>query len=236
MSQSHIQRQIISQLKNADSLRYSQLRPADVDRDLFNYHLRELVKNGVLDKSASGEYSLSAKGRRRVADTEHTSDPGNRLFKINPLLIVVDKRPDGLYILNQRRTAQPSYGIVGVPGGTIVKTEPLLEGAARKLREETGLTGVFEYFAMTRRITYRDSELFSDVMFPLCLATTWSGTPTTTEYGDNFWVPIEQAIINDTDRDDRIDAIGALLTAIRDDTLSTLRGSYREQIIHLDSV
>lgn len=236
MSQSHIQRQIISQLKNADYKRYSELRPVGIDRDLFNYHLRELVKNGLLDKPQTGQYRLSAKGRRQVADVQHTSDTTNRLFKINPLLIVLDRRDDGIYVLNQRRTAQPSYGIVGIPGGTIIKEEPLLDGAIRKLREETGLNGTFEYLMTTRRIVYRSDALFSDVLFPICLATSWAGQPITTEYGENYWVPIDQAIANDSERNDHIAAIGHTLRAIRDDKLGAVRGQYTEQTLRLDTI
>lgn len=236
MSSSLIQRTIISNLKNARSLRYHQLQPESVDRDLFNYHLRELVKKGIITKVTPGEYQLSAKGRKRVADVQSTSDQSDRLFKINVLLIVIDRRADGLYVLNQRRTSQPSYGIVGVPGGTIVKAEPLLEGASRKLLEETGVTAHFEYIATTRRIVYESGTLFSDVMFPICLASNHSGQPITTQYGDNFWVPIDEAIQNDSQRADHIEAISAVLMAIRSGELETVRGRYDEQILHLESM
>ena len=227
MSDSHIQKTIVSRLKNADSLRYSDLRPANTDRDLFNYHLRELVSKGIVTKlpNRSG-YTLSGRGQQLVADVHHTSDQANRLFKVNTVLIVTDQRPDGLYILQQRRTAQPDYGTIGIPGGTIVKAEPLLDGAARKLEGETGLIASFELIATTRRILYRDERLFADVFFPICLATTWSGTLTDTEFGENSWVPIDQAIRNDT----RIEHITATLRALHDNRLDTVRGNYHEQI------
>lgn len=234
MNQPHIQRHIVSRLKNAYSLRYSELRPAEVDKDLFNYHLRELVKNGIIHKLPNKPgYQPSAKGQQRVADIIHTSDQSNRLFKVNPLLIVADRRKDGVHILSQQRTSWPSYGIVGVPGGTIVKGEPLLDGAKRKLREETGVSADFEYVCTARRILSKSGTLFSDVIFPVCYSESWSGTPMTTEYGENFWVEIDTAIQNDSERDDRIDAIATVLTAIRDDQLDTVRGQYYEQFAEL---
>ncbi len=229
MSSSHIQQAIISRLKNADTLRYSELKVAGIERDLFNYHLRELVAKGMLTKlPARGGYTLSAKGQRYVADIYHSSDQANRLFKINPLLIVANQRPDGIYILQQFRTSQPNYGTVGIPGGTITKSEPLLEGAARKLQDETGLTAEFTLIATTRRILYRHGTLFADVFFPICLTTTYSGELRDTDFGKNQWVPIDTAIQQDT----RIEYIATILTAIKNNTLETIRGQYHEQITH----
>lgn len=231
MSNSHIQRTIISTLKNADTLRYSQLLPANTDRDLFNYHLRQLVDTGMVEKLPDKQgYRLSLKGQRRVADALHTSDQADRLFKVNVLLIVTKQQDSMLYILNQHRTAQPDYGIWGVPGGTIVKAEPLLEGASRKLLQETGLTATFEYIATTRRIVYKNNILFADVLFPLCLATTSSGNIVDTEFGHNAWVSIDQAITNEGQR---IELLPKVLAALKADSLETVRGVYHEQISHV---
>ena len=226
----HIQRDIISRLKNADILRYSQLKPSsEVPNDLYNYHLKKLLSDGIVEKLDTG-YRLSAQGKRHVADTHHTSDQSDRLFKFNALLIVAKEIDGELYVLNQRRTSQPSYGIVGIPGGTILKSEPLLEGATRKLRQETGLEGKFRYLGTERRILYKNEQLFSDVLFPFCLCRTPMGDPLMTEFGENFWTPIDQAIRNDTRPDDRIEYIPKVLQALRDGTLEQLQGFYHEQI------
>lgn len=225
-----IQRDIISRLKQADTLRYAQLKPdPDIPNDLYNYHLRKLVADGLVDKKDQG-YTLSERGKRHVADTHHTSDQGDRLFKFNALLIVTREIDGVLHVLNQRRGAQPSYGIVGIPGGTILKSEPLLDGAARKLQQETGLTGTFRYLGTERRIMYRDAQLFSDVLFPFCLCIDASGEPTNTEFGDNFWIRIDDAITNDARPHDHIDYIPRVLRALRDNTLDALQGFYHEQI------
>lgn len=225
-----IQRDIISRLKNADTLRYSQLKPnQEVPNDLYNYHLKKLLSDGLVEKLDTG-YRLSPKGKRHVADAHHSSDQSDRLFKFNALLVVTKELDGELYVLNQRRTSQPSYGIVGIPGGTILKSEPLLEGAARKLSQETGLEGTFCYLGTERRIVYENDQLFSDVLFPFCICNTPIGDPLTTEFGENFWVPISQAISNDTRPGDRIEYIPKVLQALRDGTLEQLQGFYHEQI------
>jgi 8-oxo-dGTP pyrophosphatase MutT (NUDIX family) len=228
---STIQRDIISKLKNADSLRYSELKPAtDIPNDLYNYHLKKLIADGLIEKSSTG-YRLSTTGKRHVADIHHTSDQANRLFKFNVLLVVTRMIDGDLHVLNQRRTSQPSYGIVGIPGGTIMKSEPLLDGARRKLHQETGMQGEFTYIGLERRIFNKDGQLFSDVLFPLCLCTKPMGEPVVTEFGENFWVPIAQAIENDSRQGDRIEMISKVLEAIQNDKLESLIDFYHEQII-----
>lgn len=227
---SSIQRDIIARLKNADSLRYSELKPdPEIPNDLYNYHLKKLVSDELVTKTDTG-YTLSQKGLRHVADVHNTSDQDDRLFKFNVLLIVTREINGVLHVLNQRRTSQPSYGIVGLPGGTIVKSEPVLDGARRKLRQETGLDGTFTYVGLERRVLYSDNRLFSDVLFPLCVSTDSTGEPITTDFGENMWVTIDQAIINDSRQHDSIKSIPRTLKAIRSGTLDSIKGFYYEQI------
>jgi 8-oxo-dGTP pyrophosphatase MutT (NUDIX family) len=222
MQLSPIQNHIISCLKNADSLRYRDLRPEGTPNDLFNYHLKMLLSKQLVDKDESG-YRLSGLGREYVADAYHTNDQANRLFKINVITVVSGMENGVCQILTQERHAQPSYGQVGVMGGTILKGEIFTDGACRKLQQETGLRADFRVIGIERRRLYKSNELFSDVLFPICYAGSYSGTLLeTTEFGDNYWVDIDQAILNDTRPFDSIQAIPKVLKAIRDGTISEL--------------
>ena len=227
-----IQHHIISQLKNAGYLRYRDMHPQDdTPNDLYNYHLKSLIKKGLVDKTKQG-YCLSTDGQRYVADVWHTSDESQRLFKVNVITVVSRSNGTNLEILNQRRTSQPSYGIVGVPGGTILKGEPLLEGASRKLRQETGLIGNFKLIGIERRFFYKDGELFSDVLFPICYSDNTQGEfLEKTEFGENFWVDIDQAILNDTREEDQIEGISNFLSNLKNGTNTVL--FYKESTITL---
>lgn len=223
-----VQNHIISKLKNADSLRYRDLKPEDTANDLFNYHLKSLVQKNIVSKTENG-YGLSDQGRAYVADVYHTSDPQlNRLFKINVITIVSRIHNGNLQILAQRRNSQPSFGMVDVMGGTILKGEDLLEGASRKLSDETGLKADFKLLGFEKRRLYKSGILFSDVLFPICYADHCRGNLVSTEFGENFWVSIDEAIKN-TDRPfDSIASIKLCLEAIRDNTLDTLQLFYNE--------
>ena len=222
MQLSPIQNHIISRLKNADHLRYRDLRPEDTANDLFNYHLKMLISKQLVNKDTLG-YCLSGLGREYVADVYHTNDQANRLFKINVITIVSRLENGALQILTQERHAQPSYGQIGVMGGTILKGETFTDGACRKLQQETGLRADFRVVGIERRRLYKSDELFSDVLFPICYADSYSGSLLeTTEFGDNYWVGIDQAILNDTRPFDSIEAIPYVLSVIGDGTISSL--------------
>jgi 8-oxo-dGTP pyrophosphatase MutT (NUDIX family) len=227
---SPIQNHILSKLKNAKSLRYSELQPDKVPNDLFNYHLQQLVKKEYIEKSGEG-YSLSVKGIKHVADPYPTNDSITSLFKIN-VITIVSRVVDGkIQVLNQIRKSNPSYGKVGVMGGVVLKGELIESAAKRKLKQETGLDADFKLVGSERRILYKSGELFSDVLFPIAYADTYSGELLVdSNFGHNMWVPIEEAIENESAEYDSIKSIKIVLNAIKDGTVSKLSFFFKEEI------
>ena len=227
---SPIQNRIISKLKNASSLRYSELWPEKVPNDLFNYHLQFLVKKGYVDKSDDG-YSLSELGVKHVADfNPATDDSGTaNLFKVNVLTVLSRMYEKRLQILNQVRKSNPSYGKVGVMGGVVKKGESIEDAASRKLKAETGLVANFKLIGIQRRVMYIKGELFSDVIFPICYSDEHEGKLLEdSEYGHNMWVDIDEAIKNDSAEFDSIKSLPKVLKAIKDGTIFKLPFFYDE--------
>lgn len=211
-------------------MRYSELQPEKVPNDLFNYHLQYLVKKELLLKSEEG-YSLSEKGIKHVADPYRQNDAITSLFKIN-VITIVSRVVDGkIEILNQVRKSNPSFGKVGVMGGVVLKGELLEPAATRKLQQETGLTAEFKILGCERRIMYKSGELFSDLMFPIGYADTFEGTLIEdTAFGHNTWVPIDEAIANESAEFDSIASINIVLHAIKEGTVKTLPFFFQEQV------
>ncbi len=56
---------------------------------------------------------------------------------------VVAEDPKGNFLIVRRRN-EPARGKWWVPGGRVLKNEPLRRAAVRKLKEETGIAGRFE--------------------------------------------------------------------------------------------
>ena len=231
---SPIQNHILSKLKHAKSLRYSELQPKETANDLFNYHLQFLVKKEFVIRSEDG-YTLSPKGEKHIADPLGAVDPLHNLFKIN-VITILSRIIDGkIEILNQVRHSNPSYGKVGVPGGVVQKGEIILVAAKRKLMEETGLRAEFRLVGVERRMMYKEGELFSDVLFPICYADTSSGKLIPeTQFGANLWVPIKEAIKNESSSFDSIKSIVTVLTALKNGTIAKLPFFFGE-VIQSDS-
>jgi ribosomal protein S19E (S16A) len=61
-----IQRHILKELALADSKRYTELKPDGIEGNLFQYHSRDLEKQGLIDRSEQG-YALTPKGKSYVA-------------------------------------------------------------------------------------------------------------------------------------------------------------------------
>lgn len=225
-----VQNHILSKLKNAKRLRYSDLQPARTSNDLFNYHLQTLVKRGFVERSEEG-YALSSRGIWHVADPLNGSgtSTATHLFKINAITILSRIREGHIEILNQVRTSHPSYGKIGGLGGVVRKGEPLEEAATRKLFEETGLRAQFKLVGMERRFLYKNDELFTDMLFPICYANAYEGElQQESEFGTNIWVGIDQAITNDSGSYDSITAIPKVLNAVKDGSIRSLPFFYQE--------
>ena len=227
---SPIQNNILSSLKNAKSLRYSEMQPEKVPNDLYNYHLQFLIKKEFIVKNAEG-YSLSKKGVKHVADPYPSNDAITSLFKINVITIVSRKNKGKLEILNQVRKSNPSYGKVGVMGGVVLKGEFIEPAAERKLEQETGLQAKFKLLGCERRIMYQNGELFSDVMFPIAYSDSSAGRLIEdSKFGHNFWVPINEAIKNDTVPFDTIKSITKVLKAVKKGAVNKMPFFFEEVI------
>jgi len=229
---SPIQNHILSKLKNAKLLRYSEMQPGDIPNDLFNYHLQFLVKKGYVDRSEEG-YALAEAGIKHVADPDilDGSEKIASTFKVNVITIVSRIYGGKIQILNQVRKSHPSFGKVGVPGGIVRKGEPLTVAAKRKLKAETGLEAEFRVIGIERRMMYNGDSLFSDVVFPIAYTDKFEGQlQDDTEFGHNMWVDIDEAIKNDSAEFDSIRKIVDVFRAIRDGVIHTMPFFYDEEV------
>lgn len=226
---SPIQNHILSKLKNAKSLRYSDLQPDKVPNDLFNYHLQFLVKKEYVKKLDEG-YSLAPKGIKHVADPIPEGTAITSLFKVNVITIVSRITKGKIEILNQVRKSNPSYGKVGVMGGVVLKGELIEPAAKRKLEQETGLSADFKLVGCERRIMYKDGEIFSDVMFPIAYADEYEGELKDTQFGENKWVSIDEAIKNESAEYDSIPGIKKALEAVKAGTILKIPFFFEENV------
>jgi len=201
-----------------------------VPNDLFNYHLQHLVKKEFLLREDEG-YSLSPKGIKHVAEPYPTNSSLTSLFKINVITIVSRKVKGKIEILQQIRKSNPSYGKIGVMGGVVLKGELIEPAATRKLKQETGLDAKFKLIGNERRIMYKSGELFSDLLFPIAYADSYEGELIVdSDFGHNMWVPIDEAIKNESAEFDSIRSINVVLKAVKDGTVDNVSMFFNEEV------
>lgn len=113
----------------------------------------------------------------------------------------------------------------------MLKGEFIEPAAARKLKQETGLDAQFKLIGCERRIMYKSGELFSDLMFPIAYSDKVEGRlESHTNFGDNMWVPIDQALKNDAEVFDSIKSITTVLKAIKNGSIAALPFFFEETI------
>ncbi|MBI4836119.1 MAG: NUDIX domain-containing protein [Candidatus Abawacabacteria bacterium] len=193
-----VKKEILATLLKADRLKYGDIHPEGIGNDLFNYHLQHLVKMGLVSKDDK-IYSLSNLGKYHVAEQNPLSPSGRTAdrFKMNVLTVVLRGQGKNLEVLMQTRKRHPFYDSKSVMGGTIRKGELVAEAAQRKLKTETGLTANLKLCGLIRQVNLDKQNVLvvEDVLFHICCTDLFEGELLAkTDYGENFWCPIEQAI------------------------------------------
>lgn len=135
-----IQADILRQLFQKDGLRFAQINVENVPSDQFSYHLRQLVKYGLIEKLDDNSYRLSARGRTRTIML-YPNEDGFIEQGFLAVRLVISKQQDGKrYFLIQQRAKVPYKGTYATPGDKILFGEDVHDAARRILKAHTGLT------------------------------------------------------------------------------------------------
>lgn len=177
----NIQRSIIEQLGFDESLRYGQLKPSQLDGNVFGYHLKQTIIDGYTVKLDDGSYALAPRGRdffvRRFEDQTKSA---------HSIYLVVIKSKKG-YLL-RRRKVQPLIGKVGFLHGEPTPNMPVVEAATARLESKTGLRVELEVTSSALIKQSRNNELISySHAIVLYGETEQEITRAGDDTGDNFW-------------------------------------------------
>ena len=180
---------------NGKALRFTQLIPQDMMNDLFNYHLRYLVKQSFVFKTKEG-YTITNKGVQRILllDSQGNFYKG---FRNSVLVYVIDRKSNPFKMLIQKKLRKPYIGEIN-PGiaGKIKPAERINDAAQRKLKEETGLIGKCKSIGVIRKTRFiENSELIDDGFFFVCVCDEFSGELIPkNEFGQNYWIDSSKTI------------------------------------------
>lgn len=137
----HIQRTILYSLAYTDGLRFSDLKPEDIENKLFDYHLKKVLVAGYAEKSSDGLYRMTSEGKRIWKSLlKKQADFIDRAYSI--LFLVVRRSDDGAWLL-YRRKAQPFLNMMGLMQAQPSPHEEIAKTSASTLLANTGLSGTF---------------------------------------------------------------------------------------------
>ena len=166
-----LQLQVLEQIRLAtNGLRYSQMRPAEIENDLYNYHLKRLVTNNFIVKRENN-YFLTVTGKKYLMELQpyEIQTGTTHKFKVAALALVVERSNSSISVLYQVRRREPSRGAVEIVGGGIRRGESAADAAKRRLKEETGLEATFAVLGSIRKTRFdQNGSLYSDIWYQVC--------------------------------------------------------------------
>lgn len=138
---SWIQRHILIELTKNATRRYSELKPRDVEGNLFMYHLKGLMRDGLIEKSENA-YQLSVQGLQFIGTFSLVEGKTRQQPKILTAVIAKNDRGEYLFVRWQR---QPNIGQISFPHGMAHYGKSMVAMAALELAEKAGLKAELEY-------------------------------------------------------------------------------------------
>lgn len=136
-----IQRHVLVQLTKNATRRYSELKPRDVEGNLFMYHLKGLIRDGLIEKKDNA-YQFTVKGMQFVGTFSLPLEKTRQQPKILNAVICKNDKGEHLFVRWRR---QPNIGQISFPHGMAHFGESMFSMAALELAEKAGLEADLEY-------------------------------------------------------------------------------------------
>lgn len=177
----HIQKAILNSLATHESLRYSELKPDDLDGNVFGYHLKQLIADTYVTKTDDGDYSLTLLGCNYIV--HRYEDP---LAQAHSIFLIIVRHGDSW--LMRKRLVQPLLGMAGFVHGEPTAGVSVIEAAQQRLKDKTGLAVGLQIHS-SGLITIRKNNIIESYSHVIILTGTTSdevsieGDAT----GEQFW-------------------------------------------------
>lgn len=167
--------------------RYSELKPKDVEGNVFMYHLRRLIELGYVRKKDDG-YELAPKGLQFIDTLSmKTWQP-----RIQPKIVtlIVCQNSKGEWLL-YRRMKSPFYGMVGFPYGKVHLGERLEEAVLRECEEKIKIAvSQAAHIGDAYVVVYEEGEVISHMLAHVFRAELPKGSGEKVG-GDCFWAKVD---------------------------------------------
>ena len=213
------QTKILRELLFMPAARFAELQKASgLESDHVKFHIKQLVKLGYINKIGNA-YQLSVIGKEYANKLDTDAGVIERQPKVAVLLVVEQHNPKTHMVeyLLQKRLKHPYFGFWGAPTGKVRWGETLLDAATRELKEETGLTGTFEYRGIYHeRVRHQETgKIIEDKLFQLMFCDRFSGKlQVKFDGGHNAWRTLEDMMLEPKKYKGFKTEIAACLTSI----------------------
>lgn len=191
-----IQARILRTLLFQPEARFSQLNTTKMSTDHFSFHLKRLVKVGLVEKTKKNTYRLTFDGKEFANRFDTEAITLEKQAKIGALVGGVREKNGRRQYLVQQRLKQPYYGFYGFLTGKVKWGEALFETAARELEEETGLSGNLTLVGIQHKTDFSPkNQLLEDKYFFVIRADNLKGKlKKKFEGGKNQWLTKTQIL------------------------------------------
>jgi len=159
-----IQKDILARLTTNPYLRYSQLKPKSLEGNHFMYHLKTLMREGLVVKNEDGLYLLSPEGKLNVDRLSLENYTPRKQPSIVTLITCQNEKGQWLVY---KRNRQPLIGQVGFLYGKLHLGETISQAAHRELKEKTGLECELTHRGDGYITIYENDQPISQIMFHL---------------------------------------------------------------------
>ncbi len=192
-SVNEVQALIMRQLFMKDALRFSEINEDDFPSDQFSYHLRQLSKNGLIEKTADNRYQLSITGRSRAILMDAHSNKFIEQGFVACRIVLTRQHAGVTQYLVQQRTKVPYRGYISEPGGKILFGEDVIVAGVRNMKAETGLTCDLVVKGLAHFKDNYQAQIVQDKFFFILAASNPVGEILVHgATGDNVWLSMEE--------------------------------------------
>jgi len=173
--------------------KFSQLNLSELTNDHFSFHIKRLIKLGLIEKNPEGHYELTLKGKEFIGTIDFSSNQEEKRAK-NNVMVVLTKDFDGeTKYLIQKRLRHPYYGYSGMITVRIKKGEHYENVAGRLLFEQTGVNSKLKLVSIKHRIDYIKDKLVEDIVFFIFKGKLAKGEISALGInGENYWLSIPE--------------------------------------------
>lgn len=182
-----IRQDILRKLILNSKLRFSRLKPEDIESNHFIYYLKQLMNEGLVVKE-DGLYALTTEGKHLASIVSLDS----LTPRLQPKIMTAPVLYDNGKVLIHRRSREPYIGSLSLVNGKLHYGELVGDAAQRELEEKTGYSAELRHAGIVY-LSYTDQgESLNHIMSHIFVDDDYTGELTPTEHSEPMWVGEEE--------------------------------------------